>query len=225
MRILAADSLDISGFASIRERVFIQDRQYFSHAVPDACWDAFGPLIYFASAWFLPRGSTGLHHHSQVNIVSILPRGTMLHQGSIGEGVELKAGQVQIQRSGNQGFSHNEINPTRQVQPFVQLWLTPTAQEAATYEVLTLNGNGLTTIEVRDDFELGVGTWAQANQWHSDKPSLLYVVTGGGVVSNQQGLAHPIARGTLVSACSGLIFATEANSQFFYATLATTLPK
>src|SRR5699024_1004151 len=183
MRILTADSLDITGFASIRERVFIQDRRYFSHAVPDACWDAFGPLVYLANAWFLPRGSTGLHHHNQVDIVSILPRGTMLHQGSIGEGEVLTAGQAQFQRSGSQGFSHNEINPTTEVQPFVQLWLTPTPQEPPSYGLLDLNTNGITVIEQRKGFELGMGIWQQANAWHSKQPSLLFLITGTGSIN------------------------------------------
>lgn len=217
MRILTNDTIDISGFASIRERVFIQDRRYFSHAVPDACWDAFGPLVYLANAWFLPHGSTGLHHHSQVDIVSVLPRGVMLHQGSIGEGMVLKAGQAQIQRSGKQGFSHNEINPTAQVQPFVQLWLTPRAQESASYEVMNVDADGMTAIETREDFELGVGMWQQAKQWHSEQPSLLYLITGEGSISTHQGPTHLIRRGTLVSSNTGLTFNAQDTAQFLYA--------
>ncbi|MCP5326957.1 MAG: hypothetical protein H7A09_11635 [Oceanospirillaceae bacterium] len=64
MQILNEEDIDISGFASIRERVLIQDRQFFSHNVADACWDGFGGCIYLANAWFKAHGQTGLHHHS-----------------------------------------------------------------------------------------------------------------------------------------------------------------
>lgn len=221
MRILTEDQVDISGFASIRERVLIQDRRYFSHAVPDECWGAFGPLVYLANAWILPRGSTGLHHHSQVDIVSVLPRGQITHEGTIGDGVTLTAGQAQVQRSGEQGFSHNEINPTTQVQPFVQLWLTPTAQEEASYNIIHLAPDAITPVEQRPGFELGVGQWQSANQWQSQVPSLLYIISGKGEVSNGNA-SHPVRRGTLISAEEGLTFNANAGAQFLYAGLLPT---
>lgn len=218
MLLLTENQVPISGFASIRERVLIQDRQYFSHLVADECWDAFGPLVYLANAWLLPRGSTGLHYHSKVDIVSILPRGTLLHQGSIGDGVTLSAGQVQIQRSGTKGFSHNEINPNSHVQPFVQLWLTPSAQEDASYEVLHLPDNATTTIVQRKNFQLAVGRWQSCGHWHSAQPSLLYLINGSGEIRTPLGATQTLERGTLVSAKDGLVFNAAPESQFICAT-------
>ncbi|WP_430460265.1 pirin family protein [Thalassolituus sp. LLYu03] len=125
MHLLHEDQIDISGFASVRERVLLLDRHFFKQVIPDDCFDGLGGCVYLANAWFSPHGSTGLHHHRGLDIVSLIPRGQILHQGTIGDGVRVNAGQVQIQRDGRQGFSHNEINPTAAVQPMIQLWINP----------------------------------------------------------------------------------------------------
>lgn len=125
MRILRASDVDITGFASIRERVMLSDRQTFGFGVADECFDRFAGCVYLANAWFLPYGETGLHHHAGMDIISLIPRGSMLHQGSLGDGVQVEANQVQLQRDGEQGFRHNESNPNAEPQPLLQLWIKP----------------------------------------------------------------------------------------------------
>lgn len=219
MLLLTNDQVPISGFASIRERVLIQDRQYFPHLAADECWDAFGPLVYLANAWLLPHGSTGRHYHSNVDIVSILPHGAILHQGSIGDGITLHKNQAQIQRSGQEGFSHNEINPSAQIQPFVQLWLTPVTQEKATYDIVHLPENATTTIVRRKDFKLAVGRWQSVSHWHSTRPSLLYFINGIGKISTASQTAQIIKRGTLAFSPKGLTLNAAQDAIFICATL------
>ncbi|HLR16504.1 MAG TPA: pirin family protein [Alcanivoracaceae bacterium] len=216
MRILTAKDIPITGFAGIRERVFIQDRSYFSHLVPDECWDGFGPLVYLADAWFNPNKSTGLHHHSNVDIVSVLPRGSMYHAGSIGDGKTITAGQAQIQRSGSGQFSHNEINPNNSPQPFVQIWLTPGAQEAPSYEIMDLNPDGTSVVIQREQFELGVGLWHTPQQWQGEQEGLLYLISGEGTLTLKDGTSTTLQAGSLVKAAH-MHFAAE-QAQFFYAT-------
>lgn len=215
MRILNKQDIAISGFAGVRERVLVQDRHYFSHHVADACWDGFGPLVYFADAWFNPRRSTGLHHHNQVDIISLLPHGSMLHEGTIGHGETLHAGQAQIQRSGQQGFSHNEINPHHQAQPFLQLWLTPTEQALPSYHLVELADNATTVVEQRPGFSLAVGRWHSPQEWHTTQPALLYLFRGEGVVSDAEGNTQALGAGSMVQA-PGLTFSAQA-AQFFVA--------
>lgn len=219
MRLLTAKEIPITGFAGIRERVFIQDRSYFSHLVPDECWDGFGPLVYFADAWFNPNRSTGLHHHSNVDIVSVLPRGSMYHAGSIGHGETITAGQAQIQRSGNGQFSHNEINPNNKPQPFVQIWLTPGPQEAPSYEIIDLDLDGTSVMIRREHFELGVGLWKSRQQWQCEQEGLLYLISGEGCLTLEDGTQKNLQAGHLVRA-THLQFDAE-KVQFFYATLQT----
>lgn len=217
MRTLTNAELPITGFAGVRERVFIQDRRYFSHQVEEACWDAFGPLVYFANAWFNPRRSTGLHHHSNVDIVSVLPRGSMYHEGTIGHGETLRAGQAQIQRSGQGSFSHNEINPNSTAQPFLQLWLTPIEQATPSYSVINLADNTTTVIEERPGFTLGVGRWQTVQQWRTTQHALLYIFQGKGEISTASGRKQTLTTGTLIQA-QGLTFDAE-EVQFLYATV------
>ena len=46
MHVLHYDQLDITGFAGIRERVLVSDRQYFKRTAPDEVRDGFGACVY-----------------------------------------------------------------------------------------------------------------------------------------------------------------------------------
>lgn len=124
MIILPGDDVDISGFASIRERVMLRDQALFGISA-DHCFCRYADCVYLANAWFLPGGETGLHHHEGMDIVSLVPRGSMYHDGSLGKGVTVEADHVQLQRDGGKGFRHNECNPNDFPQPLIQLWIKP----------------------------------------------------------------------------------------------------
>lgn len=185
MNILNEDDIAITGFASIRERVLLQDRRYFRHQIPDECRDGFGACVYLANAWFSPGGSTGLHHHRGVDILSLVPRGSLLHQGSIGDGEQVLAGQVQLQRDGGQGFRHNEINPGAGVQPLIQLWIDPQPQAAQThYRILQPAAEGLSCVYGGELFpsalRVDVLNWTTGGELSVAGPALLYVYAGQG---------------------------------------------
>src|SRR5690606_16543694 len=92
MHILDENTVAISGFASIRERVLLLVRCFFCHVLPDDIFDGCGSCLSFAYAWCSSCGSTGLHYHHGVDIVSLIPRGQLLHQGTIGAGALVYAG-------------------------------------------------------------------------------------------------------------------------------------
>ena len=158
MKIVNEEAFEISGFGGVRERVLLLDRATFGAGrVPDECFDAFGGCVYLANAWFLPGGETGMHHHDGMDIVSVIPRGRMYHQGSHGAGYNkspnddggnwVNAGQTQLQRDGNKGICHNELNPSDKVQPMMQVWIKPEPGSAAPeYHVLDSEPNGLTCV-------------------------------------------------------------------------------
>lgn len=147
MRIVNEEQMDISGFGGVRERVLLLDRNTFSQRIPDECWDGFGHCVYLANAWFLPGGETGMHYHDGMDIVSVIPRGRILHQGNSGNGAWVSAGQVQLQRDGQQGIRHNESNPSAAVQPMMQVWIKPDPQPAqAQYHIVDVQPSGLTCV-------------------------------------------------------------------------------
>jgi len=75
LELLTEEKIEISGFGGIRERVLVMDPRQFGHYVREECWPGFGACVYLANAWFLPGGSTGLHSHEQIDIVSVMTRG------------------------------------------------------------------------------------------------------------------------------------------------------
>lgn len=205
MRVLHEEQVDITGFASIRERVLLQSREFFRHQPSDESFAGFGSLLYLASAWFLPNGATGLHYHNDVDIVSIIPRGEMLHRGSIGNDERVQVGQVQIQRSGEQGFSHNEINPTDQPQPFIQLWLQPEqVAEYASFDIVDINPNGITPIYQSFDTQLSILEFSQIQQWQAQSECLVFVYAGMGSLQEGEEVIE-LERGMLIKAQQPLI--------------------
>ena len=158
MKIINEDVFDISGFGGVRERVLLLDRRTFpASRIPDECQDGFAGCVYLANAWFLPRGETGMHNHEGMDIVSVIPRGQIFHQGSHGvqyrqhvqedNGNRVEAGQVQLQRDGGRGIRHNELNPSDQVQPMMQVWIQPDpVNSEPEYRLIDTCEQGLTCV-------------------------------------------------------------------------------
>ena len=85
MYLLNYEDIDITGFAGIRERILVMDESVFGRRKTDESWSGFGSLVYLAHAIYRPYGSTGMHHHEKVNILSIMTRGRIVHEGSLGK--------------------------------------------------------------------------------------------------------------------------------------------
>ncbi|UXD88457.1 pirin family protein [Thalassolituus hydrocarboniclasticus] len=193
LELLAEEQVEISGFGGIRERVLVMDPRQFGHHVREECWPGFGACVYLANAWFLPGGSTGLHSHEQIDIVSVMTRGELHHQGSIGDGEVLQAGQVQLQRSGIKGFRHNEQNPGADYPAMVQIWLVPQSHEGeAGYQVIELNPSGLTCVYGGELFaastRVDVLQLAAGDEWALEDDALGYVFRGAAISADGQRL-------------------------------------
>jgi len=130
VRTLNYTSLPITGFAGIRERVLVFDRRYFSRVADDDVFDGFGDCVYLAHAYFTANGATGMHHHDDVDIISIFTKGCIEHKGSLGDGDQFQPGDVLIQCSGPNGFRHNEQNGLDDISGMVQIWCRPSEQSA-----------------------------------------------------------------------------------------------
>jgi hypothetical protein len=72
-----------------------------------------------------PGAGFGTHPHRDMEIFSYVLEGTLEHQDSMGNGRQLKPGQVQLMSAGR-GLTHSEFNPSR-TEPlhFLQIWLQP----------------------------------------------------------------------------------------------------
>jgi redox-sensitive bicupin YhaK (pirin superfamily) len=108
LQILNREEIPLGGFAGLKEHRLIVDKRIGGS---NDTWDGLGNFIYLADAQFLPKGETKLHSHKEIDVISIMIDGCVLHEGSLENGKSMHANQVQAQRAGGEGFEHNEINP------------------------------------------------------------------------------------------------------------------
>lgn len=125
MQILHRDDLQKGGFAGLREHRLVMDPKVFGNLVDSHSWRGIGNFVYLADAKFLPNGETHLHPHKEIDVISVLVEGRIEHQGTLQEGKIINVNQVQVQRAGGEGFTHNEINPDDKENRMIQLWIQP----------------------------------------------------------------------------------------------------
>ena len=136
MQILHYNDLPQGGFAGLLERQFVTDQRVFGARKHPQTQNGIGNFVYLADANFNPNGSTGMHGHKEVDVISVMVEGRISHAGSLEHGQGLEAGMSQVQRAGAEGFRHDEINPDTRPNHMIQLWVLPDdAGEPAGYQV------------------------------------------------------------------------------------------
>ena len=144
MQILHRDSLPLGGFAGLTEKRLIKDKKVGGDS---STWEGLGNVVYLADANYLPYGETKMHSHSEIDVITVMISGRLTHEGSMKDGQSMVANQVQVQRAGGEGFSHNEVNPDQGSTRLLQIWALPeTAGEPAAYKLYDLPKNQLIRI-------------------------------------------------------------------------------
>ncbi len=208
MEILKRDSLLEGGFAGLKEHRLIKDARLFgAQEGNDGSWPGLENFVYLADARFMPHGETRMHSHHEIDVITLMVDGNIKHQGSMESGKDLSRNDVQVQRAGGEGFSHNEINPDGNWNRLIQLWALPeVAGQAASYKVYKSVKGELTRIygggNSRDtDFpaktKIDVGLLNNGQQIEVDGPFLVYITRGKGMANNK-----PVQDGDLVRGSS-----------------------
>ena len=81
------------------------------------------------TTYFVPNGETGMHPHREIDVISFMVKGRVLHEGTLEHGKMLNESEIQVQRGGGKGFFHNEINPDSTENRMVQIWCIPEISE------------------------------------------------------------------------------------------------
>lgn len=196
MEILKRNSLKEGGFAGLKEHRLVKDPKVFGpEENNDGSWSGLGNFVYLADARFMPHGETRMHSHHELDIISVVIDGRIAHQGSLEHGTDLSRNDVQVQRAGGVGFSHNEINPDGNWNRMLQIWALPeVAGQAADYKVYKPVTGALTRIYGGEsngatDFpaktKIDVALLANGQQIEVDEPFLAYITRGNGSANNE----------------------------------------
>ncbi|AOT10878.1 pirin family protein [Pseudoalteromonas luteoviolacea] len=208
MKILSRDSLQLGGFAGITEHRLVTDSRVFAGRKKPETFEGLGSMVYLADARYLPKGQSGMHPHSEIDVISVVLEGRVSHEGSLEHGKDLVAGDVQVQRAGGEGFSHNEINPDDAPNRMLQIWALPeVAGQPAQYKSYSPKTKGATRIYGGSENQQD--TFASATVMdivHLDnedsidinQEALIYVITGQAQL-HHNGQQTPVKEGDLIS--------------------------
>ena len=95
MRVIRRNRLRRSGFAGLRETRMVMSPRVFRDRVEAGTSAGIGKFVYLADASFLPHGDTRMHDHREIDVISIMMDGRLMHEGSMEHGQELHAGSIQ----------------------------------------------------------------------------------------------------------------------------------
>jgi redox-sensitive bicupin YhaK (pirin superfamily) len=157
---------------------------------------AFGPLVCHDDHRLKAGAGFGDHPHQDVDIVTWVLSGSLLHSDSAGHEGVVRPGEVQVLSAGS-GVTHAEIaGPEGQVR-FVQAWLRP--EETGTPPAYSVTPVELTPGALSEVVRIGPSTLLVARLGAGDTvtlpdaPLLHAFVAGGALVRSS--LAEPLADG------------------------------
>ncbi|MGR6873785.1 pirin family protein [Pseudomonas sp. HK3] len=191
MEVLHRDDLPQGGFAGLLEHRLVKDSKVFGNQPKDSTWNGIGNFVYLADARFLPNGETKMHPHKEIDVISVMVKGRIKHEGSLEHGQSLDTFDAQVQRAGGQGFTHNEINPDSIENRMIQLWVTPEiAGQCADYQVyqpakgdVTRIYGGDATAKFPASTFIDIGLFKKGQQFHHEGEFLAYITTGLGTAN------------------------------------------
>jgi len=125
LKIIKRNTLRRGGFAGLRETRMVMNPRIFRGNRESGTSCGIGRFCFLADASFLPHGETRMHTHEDMDVISFMVKGRLKHAGALRDGQDLHVDDVQVQRSGHDGFSHNEINPDDAKNRMIQIWVVP----------------------------------------------------------------------------------------------------
>ncbi len=195
MKILHRDDLKRGGFAGLREYRLVTDKRLFGVSKLKDTWDGIGNFVYLADAKFLPKGETGLHNHKEIDVISVMVEGRIMHEGSLEHGKLMDSHQVQVQRAGGEGFAHNEINPDNTENRMIQIWVLPEMpKQSAGYKLYFPKNGRLARVyggEKNQEETFNSHTLIDTGVILADEsisinvPIMAYIVRGSGLLNTQ----------------------------------------
>jgi redox-sensitive bicupin YhaK (pirin superfamily) len=124
----------------------------------DPTWMGFGSLRVMNEDWIAPGQGFPRHPHRNAEIVSLVLKGELSHQDSMGNSGTIRAGEIQYMSAGS-GVTHSEFNASR-TDPvhLIQIWMKPAEQHLPpqyAHRVIPPNNGAKSLLLVSGDAEDG----------------------------------------------------------------------
>jgi redox-sensitive bicupin YhaK (pirin superfamily) len=194
INILHRNDLPLGGFAGLKEHRLVMSPKLFGQALNHGTWPGIGEFVYLSDARFNPKGETTMHDHKEIDVISVMIEGRIDHRGSLETGQGLEAGDVQVQRAGGEGFSHNEINPDDSSNRMIQLWVLPEQKgERAAYKLYKLHTGKVTRVYGGSNDQsdtlpshtvIEIVSLNPSQEFVLEKPFLVYLTVGKGTANH-----------------------------------------
>ena len=85
----------------------------------------FGPLRVINEDWITRGAGFPMHGHRNMEIITYVLEGAVAHKDSLGNGSEIRPGEIQMMSAGK-GILHSELNPSdEQDLHLLQIWIQP----------------------------------------------------------------------------------------------------
>src|SRR5690606_10611274 len=102
----------------------------------------FGPLRVFNDDYINAKSGFPMHPHTDMEILTIVLDGQIIHKDSLGNETTLSAGEVQRMTAGT-GITHSEANESDNQAHLLQLWFLSNKQGIApSYEQMKIDFKG-----------------------------------------------------------------------------------
>lgn len=195
LKIIKRNKLRRGGFAGLRETRMVMSPGVFRRHRETGTSPGIGRFCYLADACFLPHGETRMHTHKEIDVISVMVEGRLKHSGSLEDGQDLHVDDIQVQRAGSEGFSHNEINPDNKKNRMIQLWMLPDSKaEPAEYQMFHAEAGTRTRVyggppEQNDTFSartvIDVAIVNAGESVAQAGRSVIYIIVGEGTCNNE----------------------------------------
>jgi len=198
LRKLDRNTIETGGFHGIVQKRLIVNSKYGPRSgVKQGTWEGVGNLVYLADSWFAEGVGTGLHPHQFIDVLTFVVEGRLDHEGSLEHGISLESLDFQVQKSGKEGFKHNEINKETETTRMLQLWVIPERiEDSASFRVHKAEKGKITSVYGIQDgnrTQIEVGYLSEEETYIPKVTSLIYVVKGKIAIENEI-----IKEGTLI---------------------------
>lgn len=156
-----------------------------------------------------PKTGFSLHPHHDMEIITVVLKGEVTHQDSMGNKTKIKAGEIQLMSAGS-GVTHGEWNESNEVLELLQIWIFPDQKHLApSYQQMAYQkqegkliplvqpihqNDEKNVLMIHQDASLYLGALKQKQKlnWHPTENKALWIQMIGG---NLKVNAHLLASG------------------------------